>query len=190
MAVLAATLLGRPDVANAQRVDWERGTTLSVFGGAEWAGSHTGGAAGFALGWELWPFFTVEGSGTWLDERAGGSGFAGIIGARVPLVRRGAIVPFAALGTGVFRATVDPARGDVPDFYARRLSGDPVNRRERVFDDFLVALGGGADVYLTRHLAIRPDVRVLMARADGRTRPVTVAGVHLAYHFEDHPITP
>jgi hypothetical protein len=176
--------------AAAQEVDWERGTTLSVFGGAGVTGSHAGGAAGFALGWELWPFLTVEGAGTWVDERGHGDGFAGLLGARVPVVRRGTIVPFGALGLGVYRASIDPAHRDLPAFYGRRLGVGAPPRGERVFDDFMVAVGGGADVYVTQHLSLRPDVRVLMARADGRTRPVTIVGLHLAYHFEDHFITP
>jgi hypothetical protein len=183
-------MLACSGVAAAQGTDWQRGTALSVFGGAASAGSHVGGAGGATIGWELLPYFTVEGSGTWLADRGGANGFAGLIGTRVGLAPRGTLVPFVSAGVGVYRASIDARRDDLPAFYGRRLGAGPGALSERVFDDFLVALGGGADVYVTRHLAIRPDVRVLLARADGDTRPVTVVAVHLAYHFEDHPITP
>jgi hypothetical protein len=60
----------------------------------------------------------------------------------------------------------------------------------RAFDDFVVAVGGGADLFLKRHLALRPDVRVLLVRRNSDTHAVAMAGISLAYHFEEHPITP
>ena len=60
----------------------------------------------------------------------------------------------------------------------------------RTFDDFVVALGGGVDVFLASHLALRPEVTVLLVTTRSDIRTVPVYGVHLAYHFESHPITP
>jgi hypothetical protein len=76
-----------------------------------------------------------------------------------------------------------------PAFYQRRM-GLPNGFGRRTFDDFVVAVGGGFDVMLARHLALRPEATVLMVTTQSDIRTVPVYGVHLAYHFESHPITP
>jgi hypothetical protein len=60
----------------------------------------------------------------------------------------------------------------------------PSDAGRPVFEDLLHVFGGGADVFVTSHLALRPEVAlyVITPRADRLTR--TVYGVHLAYHFE------
>jgi hypothetical protein len=119
--------------------------------------------------------------------------FSALFGSRVNLLSPRRAVPFVSAGVGMHRATVDGGRSGTPAFYMRRMdvtAADPGMRLEQTFDDFVVALGGGVDIYLRRHLALRPDVRGLLVYADNDTRPVTVYGVHLVYHFEDHPITP
>jgi hypothetical protein len=45
-------------------------------------------------------------------------------------------------------------------------------------------------VFLARHLALRPEVTVLVVTTRDDARAVPVYGLHLAYHFESHPITP
>jgi hypothetical protein len=99
-------------------------------------------------------------------------------------------VPFVSAGLGVYHASLDATSADVPAFYGRRMNGEPVQRRRETFDDFLMAFGGGIDLYVTRHVAVRPDVRFLVTLDDGNSRTMTLFGVHLAYHFEDHPVTP
>jgi len=189
LAIIVATL-ALPGVAAGQdRIAWEQGTTLALFGGTGVSGSHAGGAAGAAVGWELLPYLTIEGSGTWIADRGDTDGFAGLIGTRVGLLPRGTVVPFVSAAVGVYRASFH-ANPDLPGFYGRRIGATIGPRSQHVFDDFLVALGGGTDVWLARHIALRPDVRVMLTRAEGDTRPITVIGVHLAYHFENHPVTP
>jgi hypothetical protein len=107
------------------------------------------------------------------------------------LAPRGA-VPFVSAGLGLYRATLDMNGSSTPEFYMRRMgmagragSGGS----QRTFRDFATSIGGGVDLYMKQHLALRPDVRVLFVHADGDTRPVAVYGVHLVYHFEEHPIT-
>jgi hypothetical protein len=60
----------------------------------------------------------------------------------------------------------------------------------QVFDDFAVAIDGGVDVFVVRHLALRPVVTVLLATTRTDTRALPVWGLQVAYHFEDHPVTP
>jgi hypothetical protein len=78
----------------------------------------------------------------------------------------------------------------VPGFYRRRMAPDATPFSRRTFDDFAVAFGGGVDVFVVRHLALRPEVTVLLATTRSHTRALPVWGVQLAYHFEDHPVTP
>ena len=81
----------------------------------------------------------------------------------------------------MYQATVNAADG-VPEFYEQRMAG----KQRGTFEDFALAFGGGANVFVTSHIAIRPQVDLLLVTAHGDTRPMTVYGVHLAYHFEPH----
>jgi hypothetical protein len=167
--------------------EWQRGTTLSGFVGAASAESDTDAAAGLALGWEITPRYGVEGRGIWLRAGDNEEGFGATLAARVALRPGRPIVPFAVGGVGLYRASFDTTATDIPDFYRTRLSS-PGGRE--TFTDFAVSFGGGADLFLTRHLALRPEVTVLLAMTRSDARAVTVYGAQIAYHFEDHPITP
>jgi hypothetical protein len=46
---------------------WSHGTTLNVLGGAAARSGDRAALAGGAFGWEIRPWFALEGSGTWLD---------------------------------------------------------------------------------------------------------------------------
>jgi hypothetical protein len=171
------------------KVDWHRGTTLAGFIGAAAPSSETSAAAGLALGWELLPHLVIEGRGIWLDAGANAGSFAAALGARVPLRPARPVVPFLSSGVGFYHASFDRPRAGIPEFYRRRLDS-AADLASATFDDFAVAFGGGADVFLKEHLALRPEVTVMLVIAGSDVRPVPVYGVQLAYHFEDHPITP
>ena len=194
LALSAGLWLGTVTTASGQPSpqEWHKGTALSIFGGAVSASSGTDGAAGAAIGWEFTPRFTVEGSGLWTAGRDV-EGFSALAGTRINLVSRRRAVPFVSAGVGLYQATLDRDDSSTPEFYMRRMrmtvsvrTGGP----QQTFRDLSTSIGGGIDLYLKQHLAVRPDVRVLFVHADGDTRPLTVYGVHLVYHFEDHPITP
>jgi hypothetical protein len=188
---LIVCLGGSATVASAQGSPWTKGTALGVFGGGASQSTGTDGAAGMSIGWELTPFFTIEGSGTWMDGKEVSS-FAALIGSRVNLLPRRAVVPFLSGGVGMQITSVDGNAADVPAFYRRRLSfaTPTATPLTQTFDDFLFSAGGGIDIFINHHVALRPDVRVMMAVADGTVRPTTVYGLHLAYHFEEHAVTP
>jgi hypothetical protein len=192
--VLVLAVAGFVHEARAQTVaEWHRGTTLSGFIGGASPASGTDVAAGAALGWELTPHFTLEGRGMWLEGGPGADAFAAVLGGRFPLLHARPVVPFASAGVGIYIASFDAESSGVPGFYQRRMarmmSGTGPFARQ-TFDDFAVALGGGADIFLARHLALRPDVTVLLVTTRSDTRVVPVYGLHLAYHFESHPVTP
>lgn len=193
MCVATMTLASIPPDAWAQTVaatEWRTGTTLSGFLGAASPSSDTNVATGLALGWEITPHFTLEGRGTWLGVRQDVDAFAATFGARFPLLPARPVVPFASVGAGVYIASFRSMSGSVPAFYRRRMIDGEGAFSDRTFDDFTVALGGGVDAFLSRHLALRPELTVLLVTSRSGTRAVPVYGVHLAYHFESHPITP
>ena len=168
---------------SSRGIEWQPGTTLGGFVGANGTAADTAPAAGTALGWELTPHFTIEGRGTWLRHDQGLTDFSASINALVPVLRPGSVVPFALAGFGMYGATVDSRSSDVPAFYRDRI---PPNEGRPVFEDLLLTFGGGIDVFLTSHLALRPEVTmyVITTRDDRLTK--AVYGVHLAYRFEAH----
>lgn len=176
--------------AQSETDDWRQGTALSLFAGAASASRETKAAAGAALAWELTPRLTIDGSGIWADGPNGSTSFGTFIGSRVNLLPRRTIVPFVTGGIGMYRASFGTDTSAMPGFYRRRMMGMAGAYNNREFTDFAVAVGGGVDVFLHRHVALRPDVRVLLVTADSSLRPVTLVGVHLAYHFESHNVTP
>lgn len=159
---------------------WRRGTTLAGFGGVA-TGSETMPALGTSLGWEIAPHLSVEGRGLWLPHDPGATDFFAWLGALVPIRPGGTVIPFASAGVGMYQATVNAADG-VPEFYEQRMAG----RQRGTFEDFALAFGGGANIFVTSHIAIRPQVDLLLVTAHNDARPMAVYGVHLAYHFESH----
>jgi hypothetical protein len=159
---------------------WRRGTTLAGFGGAATA-SGTTPSLGTSLGWEINPHLTLEGRGLWLPHDPGSTDFFAWLGAVVPVRPAARVVPFASAGVGMYQATVNAADG-VPNFYEPRMAG----RQRATFEDFALAFGGGANIFVSSHIAIRPQVDLLLVTTSDDSRPMAVYGVHLAYHFESH----
>ena len=190
VGVLAVWAAHAPAVC-AQAPDdgqWRQGTALSVFAGSASASSDWSAAAGAALAWELTPRLTIEGNGIWADGPRGSTSFAALLGSRVNLLPPRTVVPFASGGIGLYRASFGADTTSMPDFYHRRMIAGAHSDRE--FTDFAVAVGGGVDIFLQRHVALRPEVRILFAANDSSVRPVTFVGINLSYHFESHNVTP
>jgi hypothetical protein len=169
VAVLLAFATAAAAQTNPIRHTWSHGTMLSVFAGADRDDSLTRGLAGAGVGWEILPWFGVEGSGTWSDRGARAEAFAADVRGLVGLPRSGALVPFVSGGVGLFRTT----REGVPT----------------VTDPSLVA-GAGLNMFVTSHAALRPEVTSTFVIGDTRTHAVTAVALRFTYHFEDHPITP
>lgn len=184
--LLAANASAQSGSANK----WRNGTTLAGFVGGATAPDPSA-ATGASLGWELLPHLTIDGSGIWTMPRDEASTVTALLGVRVNLTPPRPVVPFVSGGAGVHRATFDTSTSPVPEFYRRRLPSVSTGLRRRyAFDDFAYAVGAGADIFLRRHLALRPDVRLVFVTDGGATHTGGVYGLHLAYHFEDHPTTP
>lgn len=175
MAIVAASTQAWAQAASG--TPWQRGATLGGFAGIASADG-TMPALGTALGWEVHRYVAVEGRGLWMTTDPG-SDFYVALNAIVSLRPVGNVVPFASAGVGMYRATVDAASGSVPGFYQRRLNG----RSRASFEDVALPVGAGASVFITPHVAIRPEVNLVLVTRDGERRTVGLYGVHVAYHF-------
>jgi len=167
---------------NKSEKPWGPGTTLSVFVGAASPDAGTSGVAGASLGWELNPYLAIEGGATWIGKQAGVASFQGLLRPRVRPFSGRSVSPSFYVGVGMLRASVDVNDPDLPAFYAQRGGV-----AAQIFEDFAVGVGGGVDLFLNHHLAIRPEVLVTFATSDASSVVVPMFGVQLAYHFEAHP---
>ena len=190
MAVALAAAAHQAGAQTTSTTDFQRATTLAGFAGAAAIASRADLSLGAGIGWELTPHFTIEARGFWLDEGPDADGFAAVLGARVPLLTRRAVVPFVAGGAGLYLARFEAAQPGMHQFYQRRITPNARGWTGATFEDFALSFTGGADVYLAQHLALRPELTVLLVRAGSNARAVQVFGAQLAYHFEDHPVTP
>ena len=193
--VLSAVMCGLAAAAAAQPApqqhEWSHGTTINGFAGVAADPSRNGAVLGGAVGWELIPRLAIEGTGAWFDRGASVDAFAGALKAQFTLVPAHRAMPFLQAGIGLYRASFDRNVSPMPDFYRRRLSDTmPSHGSATVFTDPTLVFGGGANVFLTRHIAIRPDVEAMRVMRGGHHYTMTSVAVHLAYHFEDHPVTP
>lgn len=191
--IVGALLMVAPEArAQAKGVtdeDWNHGTTLAGFVGAASPFSGVDPALGLSLGWEMTPWLGLEGRGTWFAVPDGMSSFAAAFGARVAFESARPILPYASAGVGFYRAMFDtPASSAMPRFYRRRIAES--GSLSEAFDDFLVTIGAGTELFMSRHIAVRPELTVLLATTRSDVRAVPVFGVHMAYHFESHQITP
>lgn len=170
--------------------DWAHGTSLSLFGGVASDTTHTGLAGGGSVGWELVPWFGIEGNAAWLDRGAQLGAFAADVTAIVSLTRPGPVVPFVDSGIGLYHASFEPNMSDMPGFYRRRMTAMEGPLRTSVaFTDPTVVVGGGVNVFVTGHAALRPEVQARVITGDSRTHTVTAFLLRVTYHLEDHPLT-
>jgi outer membrane protein with beta-barrel domain len=189
--LFAALLCGASGPAWAQtnpsQSPWTHGTTVNVFAGTASASSDTGPLAGMALGWEVTRWVTVEGTGSWLNRRQGAEAFAADLKALVNVMPTRSILPFIQGGVGLYRASFDPSRDAMPAFYRNRFGTRAFAASAATFTDPTFVVGGGVNMFVSRHLAIRPDFQTTIVSRDADHYIVNSASVHLAYHFEPHP---
>jgi hypothetical protein len=191
--VLLAALLGFLAVApraSAQTIpmDWRHGTTLVGFVGTQSASSDVSPAAGVGLGWEVTRRLSFEGRGTWFQVNDGPSDFAASLAAHVSLLTPRAVVPFVSAGAGMYRATLNSTSKVAPDFYNTRMAPDVLGVRNHTFQDFLLTAGGGVNVFVSSHVALRPEANLMLVTTRSDSRPMAVYGMQVVYHFEAHTL--
>lgn len=166
---------------------WSHGTTLEVSTGAAMTSQDTRGTLGGAFGWEINHWVEVEGSGTWLVARQGDEAFAAELKALANLTRPNTVVPFLGAGVGFYHASFETARGAIPGFYQRRMSGPPFGMLV-TFNDPSFVFAGGVNIFTGQHFSIRPDISVRLVTRASDTYAVPMATVHITYHFEVHDV--
>ena len=170
---------------------WSHGTTLNVFAGATATSHDRAGVAGGALGWEVKPWFALEGTAGWFDWGHDAQAFTAALAARVAILTPRPIVPFVAGGFGMYHASFDRSDDAMPGFYRGRVAGMPNQpARTMTFTDPSVVAGGGVEIFVSRHWTVRPEVTANIVVRNGRSFIATTGVVRLGYHFEDHPVTP
>jgi hypothetical protein len=188
-------LSGAVSVASAQtdvrRDDWHHGTTLKASAGVAMDSSQNGPVLGGAVGWEMTPRFGIEGSGAWAEFGHGTSSFAGAMTVRAGLTGRATVDPFVRGGVGMYRARFGPNEDAIPSFYQRRMANQTTSMEAgATFTDPTLVGGGGVNIRINRHLALRPDVEALLVFRSGHHHVVMNVAMQAVYHFERHPVTP
>lgn len=193
VAVATASAQGPPppDVRVAPPGNmWSHGTTVNVLGGAAAVSGDRAAIAGGAFGWEITPWFAIEGGATWLDWGQAAHAFAPAIAAQAGLPTARPFVPFVTGGVGLYHASFNRLDSTMPGFYQRRMMGTSDMRSTITFTDPSVVGGGGVNVFVSRHWTIRPEILATAVLRNSQSFVVTTGAVRLAYHFEDHPVTP
>jgi hypothetical protein len=191
-----ALALTIPAAAAAQAMsasEWHHGTSLALFGGIASPGGDTRAAVGGSIGWELTPRLAIDAGGLWFDAGRRDDVVFGSVGVRYSVIGERRASPFVTAGVGLHRASLHTDNPGMPEFYRRRMGmtmGPHGMDGRRTFDDFASRFGGGAEFFAGRHVSFRPEVQVILVTDRRDTRVVPTFGVHLAYHFESHPITP
>lgn len=161
---------------------------LNLFAGVGVDGTHSGIAAGGAVGWELTPRVSVEGSAAWFGRGRSAGAFSADFTTHVNVVSPRPIVPFVKAGVGVHHAWFDSVESPIPGFYRDRIVPRPIGTTV-TFTDPAVVIGGGFRVWLSDNLALRPEVDARLVVRGSGTHWLTTAALRLAYYFEDRPIS-
>ena len=170
---------------------WSHGTTLNGFAGAATATRDRAGVGGGAMGWEVKPWFALEGTAGWFDWGHHANAFTATLAAHVAILTPRPIVPFLAGGFGMYHASFDRSDNAMPRFYQRRMAGmSDRPALKTTFTDPSVVAGGGVEMFVSRHWTVRPEVMANVVVRDGRSFVATTGVVRLGYHFEEHPVTP
>lgn len=170
--------------------DWSHGSTLALFAGSAVSDGHSAGLAGAAIGWELTPRWSIEGTGEWQEWGRDPDGFGASVTTHYGLWRTHNLMPTVLGGVGVFRASFDEPDGALPAFYSTRVSAQRRLGAGVTFTDPSVIAGFGLAAFVSRHWSLQPDLRAVVVTRHDHAYTRTTFTVRVVYHFEDHPVTP
>ena len=192
---IVLALVSFPPFADGQTAsngnDWTRATELGVLTGGTSRSADIGPTLGGVAGWQMNRWVTIEGRGLWIDHGTRADGFSADITSLVNIVRKAKVTPFIGAGLGLYRATFEARRTEMPDFYGRRLGRDDLPVVSTVsFTDPMLALTAGVDFVPRRHVTIRPQASVLLVRSDGLSETMFNVGLRFGYRFDDRPLAP
>jgi hypothetical protein len=187
LVITASTAAAQPPMKAAYEPS-TRCSSLAVYGGVSTAESDAGGLVGGTAGFQITPRFALEGEAFWLDRPGSESGFSGALNARWTLVRKWRAMPFVKAGAGLYHASFAVDDDTVPPFYRDRIATAEVGT-QRSFTDPAVIAGGGVDIHLSRRVSLRPQGDAMWVFDHGTSRIMPAFTLHLAFHFDEHPIT-
>ena len=200
LGLLGAVFLA--STAYAQSETAPRGSAAFI-GGLASTSAATGVMLGGSMLFDLGEHLGLEGEATYLDRGTGADGFSASGSLLLNLLSsRGRIVPYAAIGGGVYRASFavedtdlmgpfasPPAsywgmRG-IPEFYGRRMESvmDRMMWGRNSFTDPAASIGGGLRFNVSNRIMVRPDVRARLIFADGDTHAMAVMAFNVGYRF-------
>jgi hypothetical protein len=182
-AVVLAGLLAVPAAAQTSQKPRLGTSYISVFGGGARASGNVDPTSGASLGVELRPRLALEGRVHWFNVPGQQAAYATDLGIRYTVAARTFTAPFLSAGVGLYDAYFPRASGTIPSFYRSRMDAEGGGQ---AFRDVAWTLGGGADLFVTGHVALRPDAVLLMVTTRRDARVVPVYGIHIAYFFESH----
>ena len=85
---------------------WSHGTTLNVLRRGSGGGDRAS-VRGGAFGWEIRPWFALEGSATWIEWEKNAHAFTPAMTAQVGLLGARSVVPFLTGGVGLYHVSYD-----------------------------------------------------------------------------------
>jgi hypothetical protein len=188
LALALAATVSAQDLSGTN--GWSHATTLNVFTGVASEPAAGSAMAGGSIGWQLTRTMAIEGSGSWINGGDNTDWFAGAVKLQTTVGQVSGAVPFVEAGIGLYRASFNANRTDMPEFYGRRM-GTALRdgMMMRTFTDPSVVFGAGISMAATRHIAIRPAIELTTVLRNNHSFVTVGAVVRLAYRFEDHPVT-
>jgi hypothetical protein len=188
--VVAMTLTAAAQPPRSMTVEPAHCTSLGVFGGVSTADSDVGALIGGSGGWQVTPWFGIEGNAMWLDQPGAETGFSASANAHFSLLTHRKAAPFVTGGFGLYHASFAAGAGAAPKFYSDRFKTTTDVTRNQRFTDPAFIVGAGVNMFVSENVALRPEVETMFVVHDGESHVVPVFTVHLVYHFADHPVTP
>lgn len=190
MTIAVVALAALASAQEPTQDTWAHGTTLNASVGVAsdpTAGAVTGGGA---IGWQMTPALSFEGTGTWINSESSSPWFSAALKVQTRLAHAAGANPFVEGGIGLYQASFDAGQATVPEFYRKRINDPAGSMMSHSFTDPSVVFGGGFNLVATRHVAFRPTVEVTVVLRNNDTYTTTAGVVRFAYLFESHPVTP
>lgn len=192
-----ALLIAPPALAQTPVEEHQWSRTTALFGAAGMvvaADDQSDAWGGGVATWQAAPRFGVAASALWMDRAGPASGFSADVSAEVAMLTTATgHRHYVRLGVGLHRASfrTSAAAGEdwIPPFYRDRLA-NPARDGQAVFTDPTFLVGYGVDLRIGERFAMRPDLHVSVARADGRSNTMAFVGLQFGYRFMDNAVTP
>jgi hypothetical protein len=172
---------------------------VGLDGGLASGSPGTGPAIGARLTFDLGDRLALEGSGEWLSRGDGAHGSSVAASLLVDLTdRKRTAVPYLAVGGGIYGAMSGMGSGRFFGNMDAQYSGSQttgmhgVGSMQGAYDggwntrsstDPAISLGGGLRMDVSDRVFVRPDVRALVAFADGRSYTTALVTVGVGYRF-------